>query len=73
MSHAGTPQSGTFHRALADAEMTAYLWMSMIDRIREQYGITGIFFDQLSKLSKVDRLYACRYLASLINEGEKSP
>ena len=65
VSHAGIPESGTFHRALADAEMTALLWMSMIDRIRRQYGISVIFFDQLSELSKVDKLYTHRYLTSL--------
>ena len=72
VSHAGIEKTGTFHRALADAEMTAYLWMSMIDRIRLQYGIPVIFFDQLSELSKVDKLYAHRYLTSLAKmEGRK--
>jgi DNA polymerase-3 subunit epsilon len=65
VSHAAIPQAGTFHRALADAEMTAHLWMSMIDRIRQQYGISAIFFDQLIELSRVDKLYTHRYLASL--------
>jgi DNA polymerase III subunit epsilon len=65
VSHAAIPETGAFHRALADAEMTALLWMSMIDRIRRLYGIPMIFFDQLSELSKVDKLYTHRYLASL--------
>jgi DNA polymerase-3 subunit epsilon len=65
VSHAGIRQTGRFHRALADAEMTAQLWMSMIERIRQQYGIPMIFFDQLSELSKIDRLYAHRYLTAL--------
>ncbi len=65
VSHAGLPETGTFHRALADAEMTAHLWMSMIDRIRQQYGIPMILFDQLSELSRVDKLYVHRYLTSL--------
>ena len=68
VSHAGIRQTGMFHRALADAEMTAHLWMTMIDRIRRQYGIPMIFFDQLSELSKVDKLYAHRYLTSLAKE-----
>jgi DNA polymerase III subunit epsilon len=67
--HAAIPQSGTFHRALADAEMTAHLWISMIERIRQQYGIAMIFFDQLSELSRVDKLYVHRYLASLAEGG----
>lgn len=65
VSHAGIPETGSFHRALADAEMTAQLWMSMIGRIRRQYGIPTVFFEQLTELSKVDRLYTHRYLASL--------
>ncbi|RDD30458.1 DNA polymerase III subunit epsilon [Prosthecochloris sp. ZM] len=65
VSHAGVPTTGSFHRALADAEMTAYLWVAMIDRIRQQYGIPTVFFDQLSELSRVDKLYAHRYLTSL--------
>ena len=63
--HAGINQTGTFHRALADAEMTALLWMSMIDRIRQQYGVDVVFFDQLSELSRVDKIYTHRYLTSL--------
>ena len=65
VSHAGVPTIGSFHRALADAEMTAHLWLAMIDRIRKQYGIPTVFFDQLSELSRVDKLYAHRYLTSL--------
>ncbi|MCW8797471.1 MAG: 3'-5' exonuclease [Prosthecochloris sp.] len=65
VSHAGVPTIGSFHRALADAEMTAHLWLAMIDRIRQQYGIPTVFFDQLSELSRVDKLYAHRYLTSL--------
>lgn len=68
VTHAGIPETGSFHRALADAEMTAQLWMSMIDRIRRQYGISAITFDQLSDLSKIDKLYTHRYLTALAEE-----
>jgi len=68
VTHAGIPETGSFHRALADAEMTAQLWMSMIDRIRRQYGISAITFDQLSELSKIDKLYTHRYLTALAEE-----
>lgn len=67
VNHAGIPKVGSFHRALADAEMTAHLWMSMIERIREQYSVPEIFFDQLTELSKIDKLYAHRYLTELAN------
>lgn len=65
VSHAGIRQTGNFHRALADAEMTAHLWLAMIDRIRQQYGIASITFEQLNELSRIDKLYAHRYLSSL--------
>ncbi|NTU93725.1 MAG: 3'-5' exonuclease [Chlorobiaceae bacterium] len=66
VSHAGIRQTGNFHRALADAEMTAHLWLAMIDRIRQQYGIASITFEQLNELSRIDKLYAHRYLSSLV-------
>jgi len=66
--YTGIPQSGIFHRAQADAEMTAHVWMSMIERIRQLYGISMISFAQLSELSRVDKLYVHRYLSSLAKE-----
>lgn len=65
IAHAGIRSAGRFHRALADAEMTAHLWLAMIERIRGQYGIPRVFFGQLTELSRLDRLYAHRYLSSL--------
>ena len=65
VAHAGIPERGVFHRALADAEMTALLWLSMIERIRRQYGVEVILFDQMSELSRVDKIYVHRYLSSL--------
>jgi DNA polymerase-3 subunit epsilon len=65
VSHAGIQPTGKFHRALADAEMTACLWLSMIERIRQQYGVPVIHFDQLSELSRIDKLHAHGYLRSL--------
>ncbi|WP_287372526.1 3'-5' exonuclease [Prosthecochloris sp.] len=70
VSHAGVPKTGDFHRALADAEMTAYLWLSMIERIRRQYRISEVSFDLMSELSKIDKLYTHRYLTSLADTSE---
>ncbi|NTU57577.1 MAG: 3'-5' exonuclease [Chlorobiaceae bacterium] len=66
VSHAGISPTGTFHRALADAEMTSHLWLSMIDRIRERYKVPVIYFEHLSKLSRIDKLHAHGYLSSLV-------
>jgi DNA polymerase III subunit epsilon len=65
VAHAGIRPTGSFHRALDDSEMTAGLWMAMIDRIRAQYGLTSISFEQLQELTGVSKLYAHRYLSSL--------
>lgn len=45
---------GVFHRALADTEMTAKLWMLMIDELEEQnvYAPSFAFMRKISKTSK---------------------
>jgi DNA polymerase-3 subunit epsilon len=73
VTHAKLQQTAQFHRALADAEMTAQLWLSMIEQIRQQYGIAELFFDQMSELSRVEKLYTHRYLASLCDKQSEYP
>ncbi|MCW8335027.1 3'-5' exonuclease [Vibrio paucivorans] len=50
----GIPNDGVFHRALADAEMTAKLWMVMLDDLRAQQIIDPSFalMQKISKTSK---------------------
>ncbi|MEH6605032.1 MAG: 3'-5' exonuclease [Pseudomonadales bacterium] len=43
-------QTGQFHRALADAEMTAGLWLKMMQRLRSQYALNNINLKLLQKL-----------------------
>ena len=47
------PNSGTYHRALADAEMTAYLWLEMVADLRERYNLDHLPFSTLTGLGKV--------------------
>jgi DNA polymerase-3 subunit epsilon len=49
------PSDGTFHRALADAEMTAYLWLGMLNDINSEYRIDGISFSLMQELSRVSK------------------
>lgn len=56
------PASGTFHRALADAEMTAHLWLGMLKAIREQYGIRHISFSLMQELTRVPKVAVGRFL-----------
>ncbi|MEZ8061180.1 MULTISPECIES: 3'-5' exonuclease [Vibrio] len=43
---------GTFHRALADSEMTARLWLLMIDELQSDHGIQQPSFQLMQKISK---------------------
>lgn len=56
------PTSGTFHRALADAEMTGHLWLRMLDDITDRHCIEDIPFALMQELSRVPRTSAAGYL-----------
>lgn len=46
------PTDGVFHRALADSEMTAKLWLMMLDNIMERYKLIAISFPFMQQLSR---------------------
>jgi len=56
------PTSGTFHRALADAEMTAHLWLRMLEEIGERHGIGVIPLSLMQALSRVPKAAVKAYL-----------
>lgn len=49
------PATGRFHRALADAEMAALLWVKIIEDLKEQYGFEDVSFDLMKKIGKMKR------------------
>lgn len=53
---------GTFHRALADAEMTAQLWVRMAEDLRCRYGLPRVPFALLADLGQVPKARAADYL-----------
>lgn len=53
---------GVFHRALADSEMTARLWLRMLDDIRRRYGLSAISFDLMRELSRKPKRSADSFL-----------
>lgn len=57
------PNDGTFHRALADSQMTAHLWMGMIDDIKIEHSFENVPFDVMQKLSRKKKYSASSYLA----------
>lgn len=46
---------GVHHRALADAEMTAHLWLTMMEDIKTTFGIREVSFKLMQQLAKVPR------------------
>jgi len=56
------PHDGTFHRALADAEMTAYLWLSMLSDLQQNYGLAEVPFRLMCELARQSRGSVATYL-----------
>jgi DNA polymerase-3 subunit epsilon len=46
---------GVHHRALADAEMTAHLWMRLIEDIKRATGLDSVPFELIQKLSAIPK------------------
>lgn len=46
------PTDGTFHRALADAEMTGHLWLAMLADLQQEFGVNAPTFELLQKIAK---------------------
>ncbi|PCJ41867.1 MAG: DNA polymerase III subunit epsilon [Moraxellaceae bacterium] len=55
INYKNIPSEGAFHRALYDAEMTAKLWMSMLDDISERFDIPSIPFSLIQKITKTPK------------------
>jgi len=58
---------GAFHRALADAEMTARLWVAMTEDLRAGYGFDQVTFALMRDLARVPRARASGYLLKQVN------
>lgn len=54
---------GVFHRALADAELTAQLWLRMIEDMQDRYPGLSPSFDLMQRLSRQPVSGAEHYLA----------
>ncbi len=53
--HLGLPQAARHHRALADAEMTACLWLRMVDDIARLHGLCDVTHPQLCELQQIPK------------------
>lgn len=57
------PNDGVFHRALADSEMTAKLWLKMLTDISTEYDIAPISFQLMQQLSRKSKTAVRRFLS----------
>jgi DNA polymerase-3 subunit epsilon len=49
------PSDGVYHRALADAEVTAHLWLSLLSELREQHEVNELSFGFMHTLTKTPK------------------
>ncbi|ROS04741.1 DNA polymerase-3 subunit epsilon [Sinobacterium caligoides] len=56
---------GVFHRALADAEVTARLWLRMLEDVRQNFNLRDLTFAEYARLQKLPKAKVAGYLASL--------
>lgn len=57
--------TGQFHRALADAEMTARLWMKMGDDLKDKFNHIDVNFAFMHKLSSVAKKDIGKFISRL--------
>jgi DNA polymerase-3 subunit epsilon len=60
---------GVHHRALADAEMTAHLWIRMIEDIRTNYGLQSVPFSLMQQLCKVPKKKVPEFMQKMKSKG----
>jgi len=60
--------NGSYHRALYDSEMTAQLWLSMLDDIKQRTNLEKVPFALVQKLMQTPKANVARLLANYSNE-----
>lgn len=60
---------GVHHRALADAEMTAHLWLQMIGDVKSTYGIGEVSFKLMQQLAKVPKRKLHEFMTKFALQG----
>lgn len=67
INYKGIASNGSFHRALYDSEMTAKLWVAMLEDIQQKTGINEVPFSLIQKLSNTPKAKVAKFLAKYIN------
>jgi DNA polymerase-3 subunit epsilon len=64
INYKGIASNGSFHRALYDSEMTAKLWLAMLNDIVERADIDDVPFSLVQKLAKTTKANTPKFLAN---------
>lgn len=62
VSHLRLPSAARHHRALADAEMTAHLWIKMVTDITQKHAISTVTHDFLCTLQRIQKAKIDHYI-----------
>jgi DNA polymerase-3 subunit epsilon len=68
VAYRNLPTDGRFHRALADAEMTAHLWLCMAKDLKDAYGFAEVPFALMRALSGQKKNRVDRFLRDQVRE-----
>lgn len=66
--HKQLSTSGVFHRALADAEMTAHLWIKMVEELKKNHKLRAVSFELMQRLMKISKRGVPEFLTKLAQE-----
>ncbi|MGY5450186.1 3'-5' exonuclease [Agarivorans sp. MS3-6] len=64
--------NGVFHRALADAEMTAKLWLCLLEELNQEYQLNEPSFTLMQKISVKSKNAVSQFLTRSSCRGPKS-
>jgi len=64
INYKGIASNGSFHRALYDSQMTAKLWLTMLEDIQQRTEIDDVPFSLIQKLAKTSKANVGKFLAS---------
>lgn len=58
------PSDGVYHRALADAEVTTHLWLSLLEEVQERHQLHAPSFAFMAQLCKTPKHQLAKLLAN---------
>lgn len=66
IKYIGIQPEGQYHRALFDAQMTAKLWVALLNELRHSFGFQQVSFELCDKLQKTAKKNVFKVLSQLV-------